>query len=88
MPSPRLAFATAAVLALSVWILTIRQPQAPPEGPVQMAAIATVAQGSDADFRMIQNLPELENYDLLSNFDALSDLPAAAPARPARAQAQ
>jgi hypothetical protein len=26
---------------------------------------------------MIQNLPELENYDVISKFDALSELPVA-----------
>ena len=88
MPSPRLAFATAALLALSVWVVTIRQAPAPAEAPVEVAAVSTVPQGSEADFRVIQNLPELENYDLLSSFDALSDLPTASPATPARAQAQ
>jgi hypothetical protein len=38
---------------------------------------------SEADFRMINDLPELENYDVLTNFDALSDLPATPADHPA-----
>ena len=30
---------------------------------------------AEKDFGMIQNLPELENYDVISKFDALSELP-------------
>ena len=31
---------------------------------------------SEAEFRMIQDLPVLENYDVLVSFDVLSQLPA------------
>jgi hypothetical protein len=38
---------------------------------------ATRSSGAiEAEFRMIVNLPVLEDYDVLSNFEALSDLPA------------
>jgi hypothetical protein len=36
----------------------------------------------EADFRMIRDLPVLENYDVLSKFDALSELPASPVAAP------
>jgi hypothetical protein len=39
---------------------------------------ATVNQvATEKDFGMIQNLPELENFDVISKFDALSELPVA-----------
>jgi anti-sigma factor RsiW len=82
-PSPRLAFATAALMAMSVWMLTIHETRRQMDTSVELAG---VTQGSEAEFRIIQNLPELENYDLLSNFDVLSDLPAQTSAPAAKAQ--
>jgi anti-sigma factor RsiW len=59
---PRLAFAMALLLALSVW--TARLPH---EGnPVS---------NEQQDFEAIQDLGVLENYDVLSKFDALSEVP-------------
>lgn len=70
LPSPRLAFAVAALVCMSVWLSSM--PRVAPNQPLatQMSA--------DADFGMIRDLPVLENYDLLSKFDALSELPAPA----------
>ena len=37
---------------------------------------AAMSQASpETDFRMIRDLPVLENYDVLSKFDVLSELP-------------
>jgi anti-sigma factor RsiW len=65
MPAPRLAIALAALIVVSVWQSS---------RPVVVSAPAS-AGTSEADFRMIQDLPVLENYDVLSSFDALSQLP-------------
>jgi len=67
MPSPRLAFALAMLLVLSVWMGKVK----PPEN-----AIATSQ--SEQDFHAIEDLNVLENYDVLKGFDALSELPVAA----------
>jgi anti-sigma factor RsiW len=76
IPSPRLALAGMALVALSMWLTSV-----PPARP----PAATVSpQGSDAEFRMIKDLPVLEDYDVLANFDALSDLPV----QPAAAQVE
>ncbi len=68
MPSPRLAFAVACLLMLSVWISSL-----PPVTPENPAAVAR----SEEDFRVIKDLPVLEDYDVLANFEALSELPPA-----------
>jgi anti-sigma factor RsiW len=73
MPQPRLAFAMALLLALSVW--TARLPR---EG----SPVASEQQ----DFEAIQDLGVLENYDVLSKFDALSEVPVEA--TPDQQQAQ
>ena len=78
MPSPRAAFALSAVVLLSVWLSSVRPTRAPE------AAVAQVQSSGEAEFKMIEDLPALENYDVISNFDALSDLPAA-PATPSQA---
>jgi len=65
VPSPRLALAVSLLLVLSVWISSVPAP-----GP----AVAEVAQ-SEAEFKMIKDLPVLEDYDVLANFEALSELP-------------
>ncbi|HEY1866355.1 MAG TPA: hypothetical protein VGG55_04730, partial [Candidatus Acidoferrales bacterium] len=44
--------------------------------PARPPAVTVAPQGSDAEFRMIKDLPVLEDYDVVANFDALSDLPA------------
>lgn len=70
MPSPRLAGAVAALVALSIFV-SVR-----PNKPI---IAGNSPANSEEQFRMIKNLGVLENYDVLSNFDALSDLPAAQP---------
>lgn len=67
-PAPRLAFAGAALVALSLWLSS--------SVPPTRQQVATMQQGSEAEFRMINDLPVLEDYDVLANFDALSDLDA------------
>jgi len=71
LPSPRLAFATTALIALSVWMASV------PRVPSNQTTIAdrNNSVSAEADFRMIRDLPVLENYDVLSKFDALSELP-------------
>ena len=64
MPAPRMAFAVAMLAIFSFWISS-RQP-----------VISGPAASSEAEFRMIQDLPVLENYDVLVSFDILSQLPA------------
>jgi len=74
VPQPRLAFAMALLLALSVWMAKL-----PREG----SPVGTEQQ----DFEAIKDLGVLENYDVLSKFDALSEVPVDATA-PADQQAQ
>ena len=63
-PSPRLTFAMAILLAVSIFVV------------VRPAGVSTVKPLSpENQFQMINNLPVLEDYDVVSNFDALSDLP-------------
>lgn len=69
MPSPRAAFALTAVVLLSVWLSSVRPSR--PSQPV----VAQVQSSGETDFKMIEDLPALENYDVIANFDALSDLP-------------
>jgi anti-sigma factor RsiW len=68
LPSPRLAFAATALVAMSVWMASM------PRVANNDAAVSRVS--AEADFGMIRDLPVLENYDVLSKFDALSELPA------------
>jgi anti-sigma factor RsiW len=71
LPSPRLAFATTALIAVSVWMASM-----PRIATDQTTIAAKSNQVSEAaDFRMIRDLPVLENYDVLSKFDALTELP-------------
>lgn len=62
LPSPRLALAVALLAVFSLWQssrpVTVNETAAPVS--------------SDAEFRMIQDLPVLENYDVLTSLDALS----------------
>jgi anti-sigma factor RsiW len=56
LPSPRFALAVTVLAVFCVWLSS---------RPVQPLAPV----GSEAEFRMIQDLPVLENYDVLSGFD-------------------
>ncbi len=67
MPSPRMAFAVTALVAMSVWLSTT--PRVKNDAPAPPPATA------EAEMSMIRDLPVLENYDVLSKFDALSELP-------------
>jgi anti-sigma factor RsiW len=63
LPQPRFALATAALIALAIWLSAV-----PPT--------VEVAQTPDEEFQMIQNLPVLEDYEVLANFEPLDQLPA------------
>ena len=78
LPSPRLAFATTALIAMSVWMVSM--PRVTRDRTTIEANIGKVSE--ETDFRMIRDLPVLENYDVLSKFDALSELPASSAAAP------
>ena len=82
LPSPRLAFAVAALVAMSAWLSSMPR--------VAKVSPAAVQETVEADFGMIRDLPVLENYDVLSKFDALSELPnpQAAAVKEATEQAQ
>jgi anti-sigma-K factor RskA len=67
VPSPRLAFAVTALVAMSVWMSSMPRKMAPPAITSQIS--------TEADFGMIRDLPVLENYDVVSKFDALTELP-------------
>jgi anti-sigma factor RsiW len=68
IPSPRLAFAVTALVAMSVWLASM------PRIANNDSAMTRVP--AEAEFSMIRDLPVLENYDVISKFDALSELPA------------
>lgn len=72
VPAPRLALAATLLAVFSIWQSS--RPVAVIE-PVPPAA-------SDAEFRMIQDLPVLENYDVLTSFDAPSQPPTGRVAAP------
>ena len=66
VPQPRLAFSLALLLALSVWIAKM---------PQRNATIAPTTAANEAEqFQEIQDLPVLENYEVLTKLDALSEL--------------
>jgi len=69
LPSPRMAFAAAALLIASIWLSSFQPGRV--STPGQMVAVQT----SEADFGAIKNLPVLEDYDVVTSFDALSELP-------------
>jgi len=77
LPTPRLAFAVTALVALSVWlsstprITTNPTVSSQPSQPSQLSQVS-----AESDFGMIRDLPVLENFDVVSKFDALSELPA------------
>ncbi len=62
VPSPRLAFTTALLVALSVWMAKL---------PAERQDTIT----AEKQFLMIKDLGVLENYDVVTNFDALAELP-------------
>jgi anti-sigma factor RsiW len=62
--SPRVAFAASMLLVAAIWLGYERpQPQLPWKDPVV------------ADEQMMQDLPVLEDHDVLSNFEPLKELP-------------
>jgi anti-sigma factor RsiW len=67
VPQPRLAFAMALLLALSVWMGNM---------PSVNSGESATAGTEQQDFEAIKDLGVLENYDVLSKFDALSEVPA------------
>jgi anti-sigma factor RsiW len=73
LPSPRLAFAITALVAMSVWLSSTPQKIANPVVPVQVSQATQIP--PESDFGMIRDLPVLENFDVVSKFDALSELP-------------
>jgi anti-sigma factor RsiW len=76
LPSPRLAFAVTALLAMSVWMSSVpRVPTKPSVVSHALQSIQTTKVTAEADFGMIRDLPVLENFDVISKFDALSELP-------------
>jgi anti-sigma factor RsiW len=79
IPSPRLAFAVTALLICSIWLTSMRPVHAPVAAAVQQSS-------SETEFSVINNLPVLEDFDVVSNFDALSELPVQQTASPAPAQ--
>ncbi len=81
LPSPRLAFAVTALIAMSVWMSFVPRVTTNPSiiGPA-IQSVETSKVTADSDFGMIRDLPVLENYDVVSKFDALSELPGPATA--------
>jgi negative regulator of sigma E activity len=76
LPSPRLAFAVTALLAMSVWLSSV--PRVTTHPSVVSNAIEEIQSkkiSAEADFGLIRDLPVLENFDVVSKFDALSELP-------------
>lgn len=68
LPSPRVAFAISLLLAVSVWMSSV-----PPAPVADQAALTR----SEEEFKMIKDLPVLEDYDVLVGFEPLSAVPAA-----------
>ena len=66
-PSPRVAFAATLLLALTVWMSS--RPPTIDDYPYH-----NPPNGNDAEFRMIKDLPVLQDYDVLANFAPLTDL--------------
>lgn len=62
LPSPRFALAVTVLAVVCVWVSSRPISQPPPVN-------------NEADFRMIQDLPVLENYDFLSSFDVPQPAP-------------
>jgi len=49
--------------------------QAPPVAAKPKVVPVTEAQAANQELKMYQNLPVLEDYDMLANFDVISELP-------------
>jgi anti-sigma factor RsiW len=64
-PSPRVAFAAAMLVLTMVWIGTRPRQQPALDATNTVAAPEAIA----------NDMPVLENYDVLANFEALTDLP-------------
>jgi anti-sigma factor RsiW len=79
MPSPRLAFAVVALVAVSVWLSSSPRVKNAPASAANTSRSVQQA-STDSDFGMIRDLPVLENYDVVSKFDALSELNVPPPA--------
>jgi anti-sigma factor RsiW len=78
MPSPRLAFAVTALVAMSVWLSSAPRVTTKPSlvsHAIQSIEENKVTVTAESDFGMIRDLPVLENFDVVSKFDALSELP-------------
>jgi len=79
LPSPRLVFATVVLIAVSIWMASESRVSTDHTEIAAQSNSAEIANkipaSTEADFRMIRDLPVLENYDVLSKFDALSELP-------------
>ena len=62
-PSPRVVFAASLLLLATVWIGFKTEPISPWADP------------QEADMQMMQDMPVLEDHDVISNFEPLKDLP-------------
>ncbi len=78
VPSPRLAFSMALLVALAVWMARL------PGNPAPNSTAVQAEQAQQEDFNAIKDLGVLENYEVLTKFDALSELPPLPARRPAR----
>lgn len=67
VPSPRMAVAAALLVILSISILSL----APPP---ETETAQVVQNPSEEEFKIINNLQLLEDYDVLANFEVLSEL--------------
>jgi hypothetical protein len=65
VPSPRVALAASMLLLATVWIGSHSQNQATEAEKLT----------PDAQYQMINDLPVLEDFDVLSSFEPLTDLP-------------
>ena len=63
-PSPRVVLAASMLVLATVWLA---------HRPADTTALGPAS--ADAEYRMISDLPVLEDYDVLSNFEPLTDLP-------------
>ena len=64
-PTPRVAISTAMLVLAVAWIGSL--PTQPPAMPSQIS--------EEAEIKISQDLPVLEDYDVLTNFEPLNDLP-------------
>jgi len=64
-PSPRVAFAATLLLLATVWVGYESTPRSPFDGENQ----------KDVDAQMLQEIPVLDDQDVISNFDPLKELP-------------